>query len=115
MLLTLDLNSSNFDSIVSLGETHAHPAILKTLMNDSVAAYLDSLGPSNLRRQDHEPVYFPYGVAYIVKPNTLLNEKTFYTSKCMGYEIERWQNYEIDDLCDFLCVEAMLNVFGDSL
>jgi hypothetical protein len=26
----------------------------------------------------------------------------------MPYLIERWQNYEIDDIYDFLCVETIL-------
>lgn len=115
MLTNLDLNSNDFDSIVSLGETHAHPSILKIFTNGSVSSFLNSPSTSNLRRQDHDSVYFPYGVAYVVKTAVLLKEKTFYTQKCMGHLIERWQHYEIDDLCDFLCVEAMIKAFGDSL
>jgi len=115
MLTKLDLSCKDFDSIVSLGETHAHPSILKIYKNDLVSSFLNSPSVSSFRRQDLDSVYFPFGVAYIVKIDTLLKEKTFYTHKCMGYLIERWQNYEIDDLCDFLCVEAMINAFGDLL
>lgn len=115
MLTKLDSNSNNFDSIVSLGETHAHPYILKKLTNSSVSNFLNSPNVSNLRRQDYDSVYFPYGVAYVVKTDVFLEENTFYTRKCMGYQIERWQNYEIDDFCDFLCVEAMIKAFGDLL
>lgn len=54
------------------------------------------------------PAYFPYGVAYIVKTDALLRERTFYTKRCMAFPIQRYQCYEIDDLYDFLCVEAVM-------
>ena len=115
MLSILDRNALIADSIVSLGETHAHPSILKALNNDFVSNYLKSSNTSSLRRQDLSPVYFPYGVAYVVKSDVLEKEKCFYTRKCLGYLIERWQNYEVDDLCDFLCIEAMMEAFGGSM
>ena len=34
--------------------------------------------------------------------------RTFYQRKTIPYFIERWQNYEIDDMCDFLCNEIIL-------
>jgi CMP-N-acetylneuraminic acid synthetase len=33
---------------------------------------------------------------------------TFYQKTTLAYKIERWQNYEIDDIYDFYCVEAIL-------
>jgi hypothetical protein len=33
----------------------------------------------------------------------------------LGYTIERWQNYEVDDLFDFLCVEAVMQHFQGRL
>ena len=63
---------------------------------------------ANRRRQDYEPIYFPYGVGYIAKTEILIKEKTFYTQRCTGYLIERWQCYEIDDIYDLICIEAIL-------
>lgn len=60
------------------------------------------------RRQDNEPAYFPFGVAYIAKTATLLEENTFYSRRCLPFVIKRYQNYEIDDLHDFLCVESIM-------
>ena len=40
-----------------------------------------------------------------------MEQNTFYTDRCIGYKIDRIQNYEIDDLCDFICVESILNHF----
>jgi CMP-N-acetylneuraminic acid synthetase len=52
--------------------------------------------------------YFPYGVIYLSKVNLFKKHKSFYQKKVVPYYIERWQNYEIDDIYDFICVEAIL-------
>ena len=107
MLLTLDQASQRFDSIVSLGEVGQHPSIMKRLSEHGVEPfYRESVTPS--RRQDNPPAYFPFGVAYIAKTSVLLEEDTFYTRRCAGFIIQRYQNYEIDDLFDFLCVERVM-------
>ena len=59
-------------------------------------------------RQDNPPAYFPYGFAYIVKVATLLGEETFYPRRSTYHLLKRYQTYEIDDLHDFLCVEAVM-------
>jgi hypothetical protein len=41
--------------------------------------------------------------------------RTFYPPRVLGYTIERWQNYEVDDLFDFLCVEAVMQHFKGRL
>ena len=107
MLARLDARAADFDSIVSLGEVAEHPSILKRLVGDGITPFAPEIRQTS-RRQDNEPAYFPYCVAYIAKTDALLAERTFYTARCMGYRIERYQNYEIDDLLDFLCVEAVM-------
>ena len=59
--------------------------------------------------------WFPYGVAYAVKTEALQRHRTFYPPRVLGYTIERWQNYEVDDLFDFLCVEAVMQHFQGQL
>ncbi|MCW7471411.1 acylneuraminate cytidylyltransferase family protein [Leptospira kanakyensis] len=107
MLLMLEEENENFDSIVSLGKVNEHPSIMKHFFEKKIFPFCPELVQTT-RRQDNKPAYFPYGVAYIVKTNNLLIEKTFYTDRCTGYEIKRYQNYEIDDIYDFLCVEAVM-------
>jgi N-acylneuraminate cytidylyltransferase/CMP-N,N'-diacetyllegionaminic acid synthase len=53
-------------------------------------------------------VYFPFGVAYVVKKEILLREKSFYPKRTIPYEIKRYQCYEIDDIYDFLAVENIM-------
>ena len=80
---------------------------MKRLVGDGMESFCLSL-EKTARRQDNEPAYFPYGVAYIVKTAVLFEEKTFYTKRCMPFLIKRYQNYEIDDIYDFLCVESIM-------
>ena len=107
MLERLDAHAATFDSIVSLGEVSEHPSILKRLVGEGIAPYVPELKQAT-RRQDSEPAYFPYCVAYIAKTAALLEERTFYTRRCMSYIIKRYQHYEIDDVHDFLCVERVM-------
>ena len=98
------------DSIISVGETLCHPSWLKKIQNSRLIPY-NHLGSTG-RRQSLSPVYFPFGVAYITKTNTLLKEKTFYTSNTTYFLIDRYQCYEIDDKEDLICVEAIMKYRG---
>jgi CMP-N,N'-diacetyllegionaminic acid synthase len=107
MLEKLASLSDQYDAIVSLGEAHEHPAIVKRLAGNDVKPYCPDL-EQKPRRQDREAAYYPYGVAYIVKTTTLLSEKTFYPSRTTHKVVHRHQCYEIDDLYDFLAVENIM-------
>lgn len=107
MLERLAAHWDRFDAIVSIGEVREHPSIMKRLRGEEIEPYCPELTLTT-RRQDNAPAYFPYGVAYIVKATTLLEEKTFYARRCTYHIVNRYQGYEIDDLHDFLCVEAVM-------
>lgn len=95
------------DSIISIGEVGEHPAYLKRIRGEDLLPYCAELAQTT-RRQDNEPAYFPYGVAYIAKTESLLREKTFYCGKSLFYKIMRHQCREIDDIYDFLAVESVM-------
>ena len=107
MLESLLRQADEFDSIVSVGEVTEHPSIMKRLVGARMEPFCPDL-PQTTRRQDNAAAYFPFGVAYIAKTDVLLAENTFYTRRCTHYEIKRYQNYEIDDIYNFLCVEAVM-------
>ena len=107
VLAALDRSAEDFDSIVTLGEVGEHPSIMKRIVGPGIEPFCKELAQTT-RRQDNAPAFFPYGVAYIAKTDVLLKENTFYTHRCMGYPIQRYQNYEIDDLYDFYCVESVM-------
>jgi CMP-N,N'-diacetyllegionaminic acid synthase len=107
MLHALDARTDEFDAIVSVGQVTEHPSIMKRLVGEELQPFCPELLQQS-RRQDNEPAYFPFGVAYIVKTLALLEENTFYTRRCMAFPIKRFQNYEIDDIYDLLCVESIM-------
>ncbi len=96
-----------YDSIISIGEVHEHPSIMKKIIGDVLHPFYEDLEMKS-RRQDNQPAYFPYGVAYIIKTDVLLRERTFYSARSTFYEIKRYQNYEIDDIYDFLAIENIM-------
>jgi CMP-N-acetylneuraminic acid synthetase len=107
MLEILSEKSDLFDAIISIGEIGEHPSIVKKLVGDRLVPFCDELELTS-RRQDNDPAYFPYGVAYIAKTKELVEQGTFYLERATGYKIKRYQNFEIDDIYDFLCVENIM-------
>jgi CMP-N-acetylneuraminic acid synthetase len=107
MLAMLDAKADEFDAIVSVGAVTEHPSIMKRLSGDKMEPFCPELAQTT-RRQDNSPAYFPFGVAYIAKTTVLLEENTFYPRRCMPFSIKRYQNYEIDDMYDFICVENIM-------
>jgi CMP-N,N'-diacetyllegionaminic acid synthase len=101
------------DAVVSVGRVHLEqPGVMKrmneygTLLPWSKASdeiYTDSAA------------WFPYGVAYLVKTVALKKYRSFYPPRVSGYPIARWQNYEVDDEFDFLCVETIMSHFKGNL
>lgn len=106
-LSALHKSEANFDSAVTVGVVTEHPAIMKKLSENRITPYCKEL-KQELRRQDNEAAFYPYGVVYAAKTSELLSQNTFYTERCMGIPIKRYQNYEIDDIYDFCCVEAVM-------
>ncbi len=101
-------NINKVDSLVSVGEVHLeNPYIMKKIEEGYVKSFTKS-DRDIYQRQQLPKAYFPYGVIYLSKIKTLKKYKTFYQRKTIPYFIKRWQNYEIDDIYDFICVEAIL-------
>lgn len=98
------------DAVVTVGRVQLeNPAYTKRLDADG------RLTPWVKQGSDDEVAWFPYGVAYAVKTEALRQHRTFYPPRVLGYTIERWQNYEVDDEFDFLCVEAVMRHFNGRL
>jgi CMP-N-acetylneuraminic acid synthetase len=98
------------DSLISVGKIALeHPAYAKTLSWDGlVESYIDSSKRVAMLRQNLPIVYFPYGVIYLSKVSSIKRYNAAYAGKILPYLIERWQNYEINDMWDFMCVESIL-------
>jgi CMP-N,N'-diacetyllegionaminic acid synthase len=103
------IESQESESLVSVGEVHMeHPIIVKKIdERGRVKSYIDG-AKSIYQRQQADMAYFPYGVVYLSKVASYYKNKDFYTDKTIPYYIERWQNYEIDDLLDFNLIEQII-------
>ena len=60
------------------------------------------------RRQDTEPLYGLDGSLYISSTDALLTENGFCHQRTLPYVTPRWKSFEVDDLVDFICIEALL-------
>jgi len=98
--------SEGYNGILAIGEA-AHPSILRVKQGDHLLPYDSSLQIYS-HRQDAQKVYFPFGVAYIVKTDVFRKNQTFYPDNMLFYELKKYQWYEIDDIYDFLAVENIM-------
>ena len=112
LALTKLLENESVDSLVSVGEVHTeHPMIIKKIdPSGFVSPYISDM-KSIYQRQQADKAYFPYGVIYVSKTDSYKKTKTFYLDNTLSYQIERWQNFEIDDLIDFMVVEQLLKKY----
>lgn len=60
------------------------------------------------RRQDIEPIYCLDGSLYLSTAEALRRERGFCHARTLGYVTERHKAFEVDDLVDFICIEAVM-------
>ncbi len=102
------------DTLVSLGEIHLeHPMIAKKVQDDTVVQYADF--PRIYQRQQADKAFFPYGVVYLSRTDAFYETKTFYGKRTMPLFVERWQNYEVDDIVDLVVIERILQEYKTRL
>lgn len=107
----IELACENFqsDGAISLGEVHMeHPLAMKKVDNNGTVVPLFEYKSNVYQRQQMDIVYFPYGVAYLIKVDVFLKRMSVYTENILPYYIDRWQTYEIDDIYDFMCIETIM-------
>ena len=106
-LRTLDASGAGAIVGVTALETN-HPAYAVRMRADGV---IDPLQPGGFaalpRRQDLEPVFGLDGSLYISTVDALRRERGFCHAHTLGYRTARHKAHEVDDLVDFLCIEAV--------
>lgn len=60
------------------------------------------------RRQDLDPVYALDGSLYASTVDALRRERGFCHAATLGHVGPRWKQFEVDDLLDFICIEAIV-------
>lgn len=96
-------------AIVGICKTESqNPAFLVRKTSDNIIVGYENQDMKILRRQDIGDVYFFEGSVYVSATDALLSRKTFYHEGTLGYEVPKWKSLEIDDLDDFVMVEALM-------
>lgn len=103
------VQNSKAETLVSLGEIHLeHPLIAKKIYSkEYIKPYVDLKNKIH-QSQQFEKAYFPYGVIYLSSISSYYKNKSFYLNKTIPYFIDRWQNYEIDDIIDLQIVDNIM-------
>ena len=98
------------DAIVGISHVEStHPEYdVRLGENGLISPYAASDFSSLRRRQDIEPLYFLEGSLYISQVSAFKRYKTFYHNRTIGYEVPRWKSIEVDDLFDFIVIEAIV-------
>ncbi|MGB7419211.1 MAG: hypothetical protein WA918_08535, partial [Erythrobacter sp.] len=69
------------------------------------------------RRQDTNPLYALDGSLYVATVGSLRSKRSFCHDRTLGFAMPRHKAHEVDDLVDFLCIEAIarnLNMIEDA-
>ena len=97
----------NTDAVVTVGAVGLEqPDVMKCM--DEYGFISSWLAAVTDAKRVQPQALFPYGVAYAIKVSALQHFRSFYPPRMLGYAIQRWQNYEVDDEFDFVCVETIM-------
>jgi CMP-N,N'-diacetyllegionaminic acid synthase len=103
------INNKKASSIVGISKAESfHPNFIVKVSNDDLLSPYTSDGKCNSRRQDLEELFFFEGSVYVSYIDSLIKNRSFYHKDTMGYIVPKWKSYEIDELSDFIIVEALM-------
>lgn len=103
------LVAADADAIVGVSMLVAtHPAFAVRRADDgSIKPYASATFGEMPRRQDIEPLFVLDGTLYASTVAALRRERGFCHDRTLGYETARHKAHEVDDLVDFICIEAI--------
>ncbi|CAN5736864.1 acylneuraminate cytidylyltransferase family protein [soil metagenome] len=109
------VRTKDAESIVGVCKTESgNPAFLALKSEDH---FIRSYAGDNFifkRRQEIDEVFFFEGSMYISKVESLRKRKSFYHEKTLGFEMAKWKSFEIDDMVDFIIIEALLKAHKEN-
>ncbi len=109
-LLTLHSNRDVADSIVGVSKLEGtHPVFNVVIGKDGlIHPFLKPEFESVYRRQDIEDVFFFDGSLYISDLSVFLKKLSFYHDRTLPYVVPKWKAFEVDDMTDWICIEAII-------
>lgn len=103
------LSTPEASAVVGICKTESqHPAFLVRKDENNYLVGYENKDMKVLRRQEISDVYFFEGSVYVSNTNALLTHQSFYHDRTLGYEVPKWKSLEIDDIDDFVMVEAIM-------
>lgn len=109
-LETLLAHREDADAVVSVSElVSTHPAFAVRLNDQGLMHPYTTQNFNQLpRRQDVEPLYSLDGSLYISTVEALRDRRAFCHERTLSHVMPRYKSFEVDDLVDFICIEAIL-------
>jgi CMP-N,N'-diacetyllegionaminic acid synthase len=110
-LEALDAQSATLTAAVGVAAMETQHPAFAVLRNDATGQITPLQGAdfgSLPRRQDLAPVFALDGSLYISTIAALRTEGSFCHARTMGIPMDRYKALEVDDLVDFICIEAIL-------
>lgn len=103
------LVAADADAIVGVAKMEAvHPAFaVRKAADGGITPYASATFGEMPRRQDIEPLFSLDGTLYASTVEALRRERGFCHARTLGYESARHKAHEVDDLVDFICIEAI--------
>lgn len=103
---------SSASALVGISKVEAqHPSFLAY---KDEKGFLSSYSDSDIkiiRRQEISNLFFFEGSIYCSKVKALLDKKSFYHNKTIGYEMPKFKSFEIDDYDDLIIIEAFMKKY----
>ena len=107
----LESNREKADSIVGVSEiVGAHPDYTAIINQEGlISPYFGQEFTKAVNRQEIKKLYFYEGTLYVSVVKVLKKHKSFYHHRTLPYFVPKWKSLEVDDLTDFICIEAIIN------
>jgi len=101
-------NRKKADAIVGVSQLVSHHPYFNVKLEDGLVKPHMTEDFKAMRRQDVEELYFLDGSLYISSIKAFKEHESFYHNRTMGYVTPKWKSFEVDDITDFVCIEAIL-------
>lgn len=110
-LESLVRNRAVADALVSVSELNSsHPAFAVKRSSEGLVSPFAAVDFTRLpRRQDIDPVYALDGSLYISATDFYRRTLSFCHDRTLSHVMPHYKSHEVDDLIDFICIEAILN------
>lgn len=99
------------DSIAGVSKVVAAHPVYDVVVNEKglIEPFVTENFSAVGRRQDLSELYFFDGSLYISDVMVFLEKNSFYHNRTLPFIVPKWKSYEVDDLVDFLSIEAIMN------